>query len=54
MQKRQSRSLLHMVLYSAVIAITLYTILDLNYPRFGLIRLDTADQLLRQLRESIR
>lgn len=54
MAKRGSRSALHMVLYAAVIAVTVYTVLDLEYPRFGLIRLDAADKALLQLRDSIR
>lgn len=53
MAKRRSRSLLHMTLYAAVIAVTVYAILDLEYPRFGLIHLDKADQALLQLRDSI-
>jgi len=54
MAKRKSRSLLHMALYAAVIAVTVYAVLDLEYPRFGLIRLDMADKALLQLRDSIR
>jgi len=54
MAKRRNRSWLHLVVYAAVIAITVYAVLDLEYPRFGLIRLDAADQALRQLRDSIR
>lgn len=54
MAKRKSRSWLHMVLYAVVIAITIYAVLDLEYPRFGLIRLDAADNALIQLRDSIR
>jgi phosphotransferase system glucose/maltose/N-acetylglucosamine-specific IIC component len=54
MEKRKKRSPLHMFLYAAVIAVTLYAILDLDYPRSGLIRLDTADRLLLQLRDSFR
>jgi hypothetical protein len=54
MAKRRSRSLLHMTLYALVIGVTVYAILDLEYPRFGLIRLDNADQALLQLRDSIR
>jgi len=42
------------MLYAAVIAVTIYTVLDLEYPRFGLIRLDAADKALLQLRDSIR
>jgi len=54
MAKRRSRSSLHMVLYAAVIAVTIYCILDLEYSRWGLIRLDVADKALLQLRDSIR
>ncbi len=54
MAKRKTRSWLHIVLYAVVIAITIYAVLDLEYPRFGLIRLDAADKDLIQLRDSIR
>jgi ABC-type glycerol-3-phosphate transport system permease component len=51
--KRGRRSWLHLLLYAGVIAITVYAVLDLEYPRFGLIHLGAADQALRQLRDSI-
>lgn len=54
MAKRKRRSLLHMLLYAIVIALTVYTVLDLDNPRFGLIRLNSADRALIQLRDSIR
>jgi|SRR5215469_9439831 len=54
MEKRKSRSWLHMVLYAAVISVTIYAVLDLEYPRFGLIHLKEADKALIQLRDSIR
>jgi hypothetical protein len=54
MAKRRQRSWLHMVLYAACIAITVYTVTDLDYPRSGLIRLSSADKALEQLKESIR
>jgi hypothetical protein len=37
-----------------VVAITVYVVLDLDNPRSGLIRLDSADRALLQLRDSIR
>ncbi len=52
--KRRSRSWLHMVLYAAVVAVTLYAVLDLDYPRNGFIRLDDADQALRDVRQAMR
>ena len=54
MAKRKSRSWLHMLLYALVAALTIYAVLDLEYPRFGLIRLDAADKALIDLRNSIR
>lgn len=54
MAKRQSRSWLHMLVYALVVAITVYAVVDLDDPRLGLIRLDTADNALSQLRASIR
>ena len=54
MAKRKSRSWLHMLLYAAVIPITIYAVLDFEDPRSGLIRVDAADKALTQLRDSIR
>jgi hypothetical protein len=54
MAERRRRSWLHMLVYAGVIAITVYAVLDLDYPRFGLIRLDAGDKSLMQLRDSIR
>ena len=49
---RSSR--LHPVAFALVLTATVYVILDLEYPRVGLIRLDTADLLLVDVRGSIR
>jgi hypothetical protein len=38
------------LLFSGVSALSIYVILDLEYPRAGLIRIDSADALLRGLR----
>ena len=54
MAKRRHRSVLHLILYAAIISITIYAVLDLDEPRSGLIRLDRADQALIELRDSIR
>lgn len=54
MAKRKGRSWLHLLLYALVIALTIHTVLDLDYPRFGLIRLNSVDKALIQLRDSIR
>jgi hypothetical protein len=54
MARRKSRSWFHGLLYAMVISITIFTVLDLDYPRFGLIRLTAADNALTELRDSIR
>ena len=54
MSKRKNRSWLHVLLYGAVVSLTVYAVLDLDNPRFGWIQLQAADQALVQLRDSIR
>ncbi len=54
MSKRKRRSWLHTFLYASVVAATIYTVLDLDNPRSGLIHLSAADSILVQLRDSIR
>ena len=34
-------------------ALTVYVIVDLEFPRFGLIRIDSSDQVLVDLRASM-
>jgi len=46
----KSPSWLHMLGFAAVIAITAYVILDIEYPRRGLIRVDRFDHALVDLR----
>jgi hypothetical protein len=50
----QRRNWLHMTAFAAITAVTVYVILDLEYPRLGLIRVDAADQLLIELREGMK
>jgi hypothetical protein len=54
MAGRPSRSLIHTVGFSAATAIAIYVILDLEFPRMGFIRVDSADQVLVELRKSMR
>jgi hypothetical protein len=44
------RRRLHSLAYAGVLALTLYVILDLEYPRLGLIRVDDFDQVLAEVR----
>jgi hypothetical protein len=48
------RNRVHAILFSAAVSLTVYMILDFEYPRVGLIRLDSSDQVLVELRESMR
>ena len=48
------RSWVHMVGFAATMALALYVIIDLEFPRGGFIRLDAYDQLLVDVRESMR
>ena len=42
----KARSWLHMIGFCAVVVITVYVIMDIEYPRLGLIRVDDADRVL--------
>jgi len=49
-----TRRWMHVLTFAAVVAVTSYVILDLEYPRVGLIRIDALDQLLVDLRASMK
>lgn len=40
---------LHIVAFAVIVTLTIYVIVDLDYPRFGLIQLDFADQAIIDL-----
>ncbi len=44
----------HIIIFAAVCAFTIYIILDLEYPRFGLFNISGADQFLVNLRASMK
>jgi hypothetical protein len=48
------RGWMSMAGYAAATAIALYTILDLEFPRLGLIRLDQEDRMLVEVLESMK
>jgi hypothetical protein len=50
----KSRNWLHILGFAAVMALAVYVIIDLEFPRLGLIRVDTFDQALFDLRQSMR
>lgn len=47
------RSPLHAAVFVLVIGGTVYAILELEYPRFGVVRIDRADVVLLELREQM-
>jgi hypothetical protein len=47
------RSRLHMLGFALVMAVAVFVILDLEYPRLGLVRVDAFDQALVDLREGM-
>jgi hypothetical protein len=54
MSAGKRRRISHWIMFAAVTATTMYLIFDLEYPRFGLIRVDADDQVLIDLRESMK
>ena len=49
----QERHWFYPMMFAGIIAATFYVIVDIEYPRLGLIRVDTADQILLDLRKSM-
>jgi hypothetical protein len=49
----KSRSWLHILGFAGVMAVAVYVIIDLEFPRLGLIQVDTFDQALVELRASM-
>jgi CDP-diglyceride synthetase len=54
MASGKNRSWVHILGFAVVSALTLYVILDLEYPRLGAIQLDAFDQALIQVRQSMK
>ena len=48
------RTWLHNLVFAAILTLTIYVIVDFEFPRVGLIRVDDADQMLIDLREGMR
>ena len=49
----ERRSWLHILAFTVITVIVVYVVLDIEYPRMGLIRLEEADQLLVKIREGM-
>lgn len=53
MAKAPRQSPLHLIGFAAITALSVYLILDLEYPRLGLVRIDSVDEAMIQLRASM-
>jgi hypothetical protein len=54
MSGSKTRSWIHAAGFASILALTVFVILDLEYPRLGMIRVDRFDQVLVDLRQSMR
>ena len=54
MASAQHRNWLHMILFALLVSSTLYVIVDFEYPRYGIIRLDVADKLYLELQQAMK
>jgi hypothetical protein len=54
MATSKKRNWLHTIAFAVVTAASVYVILDIEYPRVGLIRIDAYDQVLDDLRQSMK
>ena len=50
----KSRSWIHMIAFAAVLAVAVNVTINLEHPRLGLVRVDAFDQVLVELRQSMR
>jgi hypothetical protein len=50
----QQRSWLHLLVFTVITVIIVYVMLDIEYPRSGLIRLESGDQLLVDVRQAMK
>jgi hypothetical protein len=54
MAPAKERSWIHIVVFAAALAVTLYVITDIEFPRLGLIRIEGFDQFLVDVLEQMR
>ena len=54
MSGSKTRSWVHLVGFASILAVTVFVIMDMEYPRVGMIRVDSFDQVLMDLRQSMK
>jgi hypothetical protein len=50
----KSRSWIHIVCFAFVMATTVYVVVDIEYPRFGIVRVNAIDSVMVELRASMK
>lgn len=53
MAKAERQSTLHLFGFAAIMALSVYLILDIEYPRLGIVRIDSFDRAIIELRQSM-
>ena len=53
MAATKTRTWLYLFVFAAIMGLTVYVILDIEFPRTGLIRIDAFDQVMVDLRRSM-
>ena len=48
-----TRAILHALGLASIVTIVLYVIIDMEHPRFGFVRVDSVDEVLRELRQTM-
>jgi hypothetical protein len=48
-----TRGWLHAIGLATIVSIALYVIIDIEHPRIGLVRVDSVDEVLRELRHTM-
>jgi hypothetical protein len=54
MAATKTRSWVHMVIFAAAMAVALFVVTDLEYPRLGLVRVDSFDHFTKALYDQMR
>ena len=54
LSRSEKRDWVHVLGFSIILSVTVYVILDIEYPRGGFIRIDAIDEVMMQLRASMK
>ena len=54
MAASKARSWVHIAGFAAVMSLAVYVIIDIEYPRLGLITVEGSDRVLQELRDSMK